>query len=98
MTSEREQRKARMAAAAQSRSLPEAPPLGKTAIRTKPVRVTLNMPPELFRQLTHWADSAADLLDVPRVSVQDALRAMVWAGVADGSPASPVLAELLRGR
>lgn len=73
-----------------------APP--KPTARTKPVRVTLNMPPELFRQLTGWADNAADQLDVPRVSVQDALRAMVWAGVADASPEGPALAELRRQR
>ena len=43
----------------------------------KPARITLNLPPELYRQLTRWADSAAETIDVPRVGVQDALRAMV---------------------
>lgn len=99
MTTEREARKARMAAAVTSRTAPEtAPPVGRTAVRTAPVRVTLNIPPELFRQVTHWADFAADELGVPRVSVQDTLRAMAWAGVADASPSSPVLAELRRAR
>jgi hypothetical protein len=53
---------------------------------TKAVRVTLNLPPQLYRQLAHWADFAAEKLDGPRVSVQDALRSMVWVGVADASP------------
>jgi hypothetical protein len=43
----------------------------------KPARITLNLPPELYRQLTRWADSAAETIDVPRVGVQEALRAMV---------------------
>lgn len=43
----------------------------------KPARITLNLPPQLYRQLTRWADSAADTIDVPRVGVQEALRAMV---------------------
>lgn len=45
--------------------------------RPKPVRVTLNFPPELFRQLDGWTREAADSLGVPRVGVQDAVRAMV---------------------
>lgn len=45
--------------------------------RVKPVRVTLNFPPNLFRQLDRWTREAADSLDVPRVGVQDAVRAMV---------------------
>ena len=50
---------------------------GPTAIRSKPVRITLDLSPELYRQLTGWADSAAVTLDVPRVSLADAVRAMI---------------------
>jgi hypothetical protein len=77
MTSQREQRKAQMAAAAARRAVPEARPAGRTAIRSKPVRITLDLSPELYRQLTAWADSAAVTLDVPRVSLADAVRAMI---------------------
>jgi hypothetical protein len=45
--------------------------------RTSPVRVTLNFPPDLFRQLDHWARETADAIGAPRVGVQDAVRAMV---------------------
>jgi hypothetical protein len=45
--------------------------------RVKPVRITLNLPPELFRQLDHWTRDAADTTGIPRVGVQDALRAMI---------------------
>jgi hypothetical protein len=74
---ERELRKAQMAAAAARRAEPDARPAGRTAIRSKPVRITLDLSPELYRQLTAWADSAAVALGVPRVSLADAMRAMI---------------------
>jgi hypothetical protein len=66
-----------MAAAAARRAEPDAPAAGKTAIRSKPVRITLDLSPELYRQLTRWADAAAITLDVPRVALADAMRAMI---------------------
>ena len=77
MTTQREQRKAQMAAAAARRSQPAARPAGRTAIRSKPVRITLDLSPELYRQLTRWTDSAAVELDVPRIALADAVRAMI---------------------
>jgi hypothetical protein len=77
VTTQREQRKAQMAAAAARRAEPGAPPAGRTAVRTKPVRITLDLSPELYRQLTQWTDSAAIELDVPRVALADAMRAMI---------------------
>jgi hypothetical protein len=43
----------------------------------KPVRVTLNFPPDLFRHLDRWAHEAAETIGEPRVGVQDAARAMI---------------------
>ena len=77
MATERERRKVQMAAAASRRAEPDAPSAGKTAIRSKPVRITLDLSPELYRQLTRWADAAAITLDVPRVALADAMRAMI---------------------
>ena len=77
MTTQREQRKAQMAAAAVRRSEPGARSAGRTAMRSKPVRITLDLSPELYRQLTGWADSAAVALGVPRVSLADSVRAMI---------------------
>jgi hypothetical protein len=74
---ERELRKAQMAAAAGRGAAPAARPAGKTAIRSKPVRITLDLSPELYRELTGWADEAAIVLGVPRVSLADAVRAMI---------------------
>ena len=83
MTTPREQRKAQMAAAAARRTEPDARPPGRTAIRSKPVRITLDLSPELYRQLTRWADSAAVSLDVPRVALADAVRAMIRVTIED---------------
>ena len=66
-----------MTAAAARRTQPGAGPAGRTAIRSKPVRITLDLSPELYRQLTQWAASAAIALDVPRVALADAVRAMI---------------------
>jgi hypothetical protein len=77
MTTELERRKAQMAAAAARRTEPDARPAGQTAVRSKPVRVTLDLSPELHRQLTQWAHSAAVELDVPRVALADMVRAMI---------------------
>lgn len=86
MTVPREQRKAQMAAAAARRTEPDARPAGRTAIRSKPIRITLDLSPELYRQLTRWADSAAIALDVPRVALADAVRAMIRVTAEDPGP------------
>jgi hypothetical protein len=64
--------------------------------RTKPARITLNLPPGLYRQLARWADEAAETMNVPRVGVQDALRAMVSVITGDEAPScsARVLAEV----
>ena len=95
MTTERERRKAQMAAAAARRAEPDASPAGRTAIRSKPVRITLDLSPELYRQLTRWAGTAAVELDVPRVALADAMRAMIR--VAAESP-DAVIEQLRRDR
>jgi hypothetical protein len=95
MSEQREQRKAQMAAAAARRSAPAARPPGRTAIRSKPVRITLDLSPELYRQLTEWAAAAAIELNVPRVALADAMRAMIR--VTAESPAK-VLDQLRRER
>jgi hypothetical protein len=77
MATERERRKAQMAAAALSRMETGGRPAGRTAIRSKPVRITLDLSPELYRQLTQWTHTAAIELDVPRVALADAVRAMI---------------------
>jgi hypothetical protein len=86
MTVPREQRKAQMAAAAARRAEPDARPAGRTAIRSKPIRITLDLSPELYRQLTQWADSAAIALDVPRVALADTVRAMIRVTAEDPGP------------
>jgi hypothetical protein len=68
--------------------------------RAKPVRVTLNFPPDLFRQLDRWTSEAADMTGLPRVGVQDAVREMVrviTSGDARNAEAQ-VYAGLLRVR
>ena len=90
-------------------SLPEEDPaekhgFGRNAMppaeyaKPKPIRVTLNFPPDLFRQLDRWTLEAADATGLPRVGIQDAVRAMVrviTSGEARNAEAQ-VLGELRR--
>ena len=92
---ERDLRKAQYAAAAARRAEPDAPPAGRTAIRSKPIRITLDLSPELYRELTVWTDSAAIELGVPRVSLAAAVRAMIR--VTADQP-DPVLDRLRQDR
>jgi len=92
---ERDLRKAQYAAAAARRAEPDAPPAGRTAIRSKPIRITLDLSPELYRELIVWTDAAAIELGVPRVSLADAVRAMIR--VTTDQP-DPVLDRLRRDR
>lgn len=43
----------------------------------KTARITLNLTPQMYRDLIRWTDTAAEALDVPRVTVQQALRGMI---------------------
>jgi hypothetical protein len=95
MTAAQDRRKAQMVAAAASRAESPGRPAGRTAIRSKPVRITLDLSPELYRQLTQWADSAAIALDVPRIALAEAVRAMIR--VTTDNPAE-VLERLRRDR
>src|SRR6516225_11377665 len=95
MSEQREQRKAQMTAAAARRAERDARAPGRTAIRSKPVRITLDLSPELYRQLTEWTAAAAIDLDVPRVALADAVRAMIR--VTAESP-EKVLERLRRDR
>ena len=62
MATERERRKAQMAAAALSRMETVGRPAGRTAIQSgeRSAGFTLDLSPELYRQLTQWAHSRGD--------------------------------------
>lgn len=71
------------------------PPKAAAGTRPPDVRVTLNIPPDLYRQFRKWTDHAADELGAPQVSQQDALRAMITAITLDPSIGLVVI-DLLR--
>jgi hypothetical protein len=67
----------------------------KTEARpVRPARVTLNLPPALMREVERWALGAAETLMLPRVSTQDAMRAMLRACTADDEASGAALAQL----
>jgi hypothetical protein len=80
----RTDRKNRMAAAAAARTAPEARPAGQTAIRTKPVRITVDLDPVTYTALHKWLADAAEVGE-PRITLSDAVRALIGE-LVDGSP------------
>lgn len=75
--------------------VPPAPAAPPAAADEPKARVTLNLPAPLYRDVERWTIDAAGTLGVPRVSVQDALRGMIRAAVADQVVTGVVL-DLLR--
>jgi hypothetical protein len=73
-----EQREARMARAAAGRGRGEdAKPRRASVVRTKPVRMTVDMPPALHRKLKSWSGWAAGQLDVADVPAAEVVRILV---------------------
>lgn len=54
-----------------------APPRRSTAVRTKPARMTVDMPPALRRQLKAWTGYAATQLDVMQVPGAEVVRILI---------------------
>ena len=97
MTASKDALKARMARGAANRAEGGRPEL-TTATRSAPVRVTLNIPPALYRELSRWAEAAAADLDVPRVGIQDAARAMIAVTVGDKGITAEVREHIRQAR
>jgi len=83
-------------AAATRRTEPDAAPAGKTAVRSKPVRITVDLPPEVYRQLQEWVTKAAGELDIPRLTLADAVRAMVRVTAVDDRISAVVVDTIRR--
>lgn len=98
MTARKDALSARMSNAALRRTTTEPQQRGaSTAIRTKPVRITLDLDPKTYAALNRWVGSAAVAVDpdFPRLSLAKALRAMVRATIED-TAATGVVLQLLR--
>lgn len=78
MSAEAQQRREARQRAARQRTAPEAAPAGATAIRSKPVRITVDLAPELYATLTRLTNQSA--MDLARKLTQsDLIRALIAA-------------------
>src|SRR4051794_38504188 len=75
-----------------SRSLSQASSLPPVSV--KPIRISLDLAPALFDQLTEWRTRAARQLGRGRVTNADALRILVRMLMADQELTAQVIADL----
>ena len=93
-----EKQRARLMAAATRRTEPDAAPAGRTAVRSKPVRITIDLAPEQYRALTAWTSHAAGELEIPRLTLADAVRAMAKVVTADDGVSAEVIDVIRRDK
>lgn len=87
-----------MLRAAEGRRAAEgAPRARRTAARTKPVRTTVDLSPELHRKLKTWTAGAAERLDVVEVPLADVFRVLIRRLTEDEELESQVVADLRDG-
>jgi len=94
MTTDREKRREARRRAAHRRVEPDAAPAGeKTALRSKPVRITVDLAPELYRRMTQKAATMAEEIDAAKVSHADLVRATIRA-LDDADVHARIVAQL----
>jgi hypothetical protein len=77
MSTDRDARREARRRAAHRRTEPDAAPAGETALRSKPVRITVDLAPEQYRRLTSWANQTAAEMDLAKLPLADVVRAMI---------------------
>lgn len=96
-TSESERRREARRRAAHRRVEPDAAPAGETALRSKPVRITVDLAPELYRRLSRLTGQAAEEIDAAKVSTADLMRAYIRVS-EDPDVWEKILSELRKGK
>ncbi|MEU8472725.1 hypothetical protein AB0F30_33415 [Streptomyces sp. NPDC029006] len=93
------QREERMARAAAGRNRGEGTPARRASeVRTKPVRLTVDMLPPLHRRLkdwTSWAAAQLDVADVPAAEVVRVLTDLLTADPEKERITSPLVARVV---
>lgn len=84
-------------AAGGRRAVEGAPRPRRTAARTKPVRTTVDLSPELHRKLKTWTASAAERLDVVEVPLADVFRVLIRRLMEEQELEAQVVADLRDG-
>lgn len=79
--------------AAMDRREPGTPPAGATAIRTKPIRITIDLTPALHEEIKDWTRSTAATLGRD-VSLADVMRTLTRQLLTDPELAANIRAQL----
>lgn len=73
-----------------------APRAHGASVRQKPIRRTVDLPPEMYRRLVEWQGAAAATLGQSRVTSQDVLVALVFKLLTDDELADSIIERLDR--
>jgi hypothetical protein len=65
-----------------------------STVRTKPVRTTVDMTPELHRRLKRWTNDAAEELEASDVRLADVVRVLVRRLTEDDDLSAAVIEDL----
>lgn len=77
-----------------SRTADRAPVRLTTAVRTKPVRRSVDLSPAYHAELTEWCAQTADEIGATRVTGQDVIRALVARLLMDENLSRRIRADL----
>ncbi|CAM4521249.1 hypothetical protein NONI108955_41870 [Nocardia ninae] len=69
---------------------PPAPRSHGSGVTVKPIRRTVDLPPELYRRLVDWQNKTAAALGKSRVTSQDVMVALVYELLSDSEVADSV--------
>lgn len=79
------------------RTLEGVPRVRRTAARTKPVRTTVDLSPELHRKLKTWTAGAAERMDVVEVPLAEVFRVLIRQLMEDQDLEDRVVTDLRDG-
>jgi hypothetical protein len=86
------QRAERMRRAAVGRD--EDRPAPRGTVRTRPVRTTVDLAPELHRALKRWTSDAAEEVGVPELPLAAVMRVLIRQLTEDGRLSAAVVSDL----
>jgi len=98
MTGQSSDQLKRMAAAAGARTEPGARPAGRTAVRTAPIRITVDLSPPDYQRLSDLAADIGRQAGIPRLALAKFIRALIETAGSDPAVTEAVSRTIRRAQ